>query len=433
MKKTTIYIVISSFIVGLLWTTSTLQATNFEGQEETYITLCKSSSLSPNDQETCKEFNSYLKNKNKDLNTEIVNKKNNISDAQTNITTIENELSSIKNSILNKESEIAYLETSITHLENSISTKEEQIRDRMYSMQSYMNTNFYVDFIFTASNFTDMLSRMDSLNELTSHDKDLIASLLEDKKSLVTQQDTMSMAKSNLESQLTNQESLQNQYLALYQEQNAALVAHEKSLLENSDASETIDDNLAALAAASKESEVFGVVEATPPANPTPPPSNENNNNNNTNTGGNNNENSGSTPPPEETPPPTHTGNYEIGLRIANAALSKQGSPYGWGAAGPNAFDCSGLVHWSHKQVGVNFTRTTAAKLAGMGKAVAYKDLQAGDIVTFKTDPSRVSHVGIYIGNGKMVHAPTFNVPVQVVDLSSRYWQNCYYNARRLY
>ncbi|MFV0393031.1 MAG: NlpC/P60 family protein [Coprobacillaceae bacterium] len=128
------------------------------------------------------------------------------------------------------------------------------------------------------------------------------------------------------------------------------------------------------------------------------------------------------------------SGDSELGNAIANSAMSKKGSPYVWGANGPNSFDCSGLVWWACKENGINFTRTTAEGLSTMGQEVSINDLQAGDIITFRTIPSYVSHVGIYIGNGKMVHAPTFDVPVSVdTVIGNRYWEGILVNCRRLY
>ena len=91
-------------------------------------------------------------------------------------------------------------------------------------------------------------------------------------------------------------------------------------------------------------------------------------------------------------------------MKIANYALSKQGSRYYWGAQGPTYFDCSGLVYWAHNQAGVKIGRTTAAGYAGSGKSVSYSNLQIGDVITFNYGRG-VAHIGIYIGSGRMVHA----------------------------
>lgn len=425
MKKLTITVLSSSLLTGLLISANPSYATDFVGREDTYIELCKSANLSANDQDTCRDFNAYLKTKNEELGNQIANTKTNVADSKANLDEITQELKNIKEEISSKESEITYLQTSITNLENSIEEKELEIKDRMYAIQSHMNSNFFIEFIFSASSFTDMMSRFDSVNEITSHDRDLIISLFVDKEDLETQQATMATAKANLESTHQNQAALQNQYLALYQEQNSELLAQERESLENTNTSDEIDDNLAALAAATRESEVQGVTQATPPANPAPPTTpNDNTNTEAPNTGG------GSTQP---RPPTGGSGNFQLGVQIANHALSKQGSPYVWGAAGPNAFDCSGLVHWAHQQAGVNFGRVNSVTLAGMGTPVAFNQLQAGDVLTFRTNGHSVSHVGIYIGNGQMVHASVPGTPVNVVSIHTAYWQSVYHNARRLY
>jgi len=97
-----------------------------------------------------------------------------------------------------------------------------------------------------------------------------------------------------------------------------------------------------------------------------------------------------------------------------NKALSKLGAPYVWGATGPNAFDCSGLVSWSYKQIGVSLPRSSAAQ-SRVGTPVAKSDLRPGDLVFFYNP---VSHVAIYIGNGKVVHASTSGQPVKISELS---------------
>jgi cell wall-associated NlpC family hydrolase len=94
-------------------------------------------------------------------------------------------------------------------------------------------------------------------------------------------------------------------------------------------------------------------------------------------------------------------------------ALSKVGSPYRWGAAGPNAFDCSGLVTWAFKGSGVSLPRTSRA-MSRVGTPVAKGDLRPGDLVFFYRP---VSHVGIYIGNGKIVHASSRKNPVKISDI----------------
>jgi peptidoglycan DL-endopeptidase CwlO len=96
-------------------------------------------------------------------------------------------------------------------------------------------------------------------------------------------------------------------------------------------------------------------------------------------------------------------------ITAVNAALSKQGDPYVWGATGPNSFDCSGLTQWAYKQAGVSLPRSTYSQET-VGTSVSQDDLQPGDLVFFYGG----GHVGIYIGSGQIVHAPTEGENVKV-------------------
>ncbi|MFE7898917.1 NlpC/P60 family protein [Streptomyces sp. NPDC057424] len=94
-------------------------------------------------------------------------------------------------------------------------------------------------------------------------------------------------------------------------------------------------------------------------------------------------------------------------------AYQKLGSPYVWGATGPNAFDCSGLVQAAYRAAGVSLPRTTYSQIAA-GRRVSRSELAPGDLVFFYTG---ISHVGIYVGNGRMIHAPNPSAPVRVAPL----------------
>ncbi|MCW4355391.1 NlpC/P60 family protein [Hoyosella sp. YIM 151337] len=104
-----------------------------------------------------------------------------------------------------------------------------------------------------------------------------------------------------------------------------------------------------------------------------------------------------------------------VGVEIARAALSRLGAPYVWGATGPDQFDCSGLVMWAHNQAGRPIPRTSQMQANG-GMPVSPSDIQPGDVVIYYRD---ATHVGLYIGNGQIVHASTFGVPVKVDAVNS--------------
>lgn len=84
------------------------------------------------------------------------------------------------------------------------------------------------------------------------------------------------------------------------------------------------------------------------------------------------------------------------------AARSAVGRPYVWGSTGPSGFDCSGLMVWSYRQAGVSLPRTSQAQRHA-GRQVPLSEARPGDLVTYRSD---ASHVGMYVGNGQVVHAP---------------------------
>ncbi|HSQ33314.1 MAG TPA: C40 family peptidase, partial [Peptostreptococcaceae bacterium] len=117
---------------------------------------------------------------------------------------------------------------------------------------------------------------------------------------------------------------------------------------------------------------------------------------------------------------------------IINAAYSKMGSPYVWGAEGPNSFDCSGFTsHAFRSGAGISLPRTSAAQ-AGVGTSVSRSELKAGDLVFFDSDrDGDISHVGIYVGGGSFIHASS-SKGVTVSSLNSSFYSSVYKGAKRV-
>jgi cell wall-associated NlpC family hydrolase len=120
------------------------------------------------------------------------------------------------------------------------------------------------------------------------------------------------------------------------------------------------------------------------------------------------------------------------GAAIARAAQALIGSPYRYGGAGPDAFDCSGLVSYVHRQLGYATPRTAAQQYA-QAAPVPRADLQPGDLVFFRLNGGAVSHVGVYMGNDRFVHAPQSGDRVREADLDEEFFRDRYAGAGRLY
>ena len=120
------------------------------------------------------------------------------------------------------------------------------------------------------------------------------------------------------------------------------------------------------------------------------------------------------------------------GSKILAESQKYLGVPYVSGGASPSGFDCSGFVYYVLKQLGYSPYRTPDSQYK-MGTYVEKADLKAGDIVFFSgTGASGLSHVGIYAGGGQFIHAPNSRSTVSYSDLTSGYWANHYYGARRM-
>lgn len=120
-----------------------------------------------------------------------------------------------------------------------------------------------------------------------------------------------------------------------------------------------------------------------------------------------------------------------LGDRAADLARKQLGKQYQWGAAGPDKFDCSGLVMYVYNELGVPLPRVSRQQ-ASAGYHVDRKDLVPGDLVFFKLNGSRIDHVGIYVGGSRFVHAPRRYMPVRTDSLNDAYWRRRYRGARRV-
>ena len=117
-----------------------------------------------------------------------------------------------------------------------------------------------------------------------------------------------------------------------------------------------------------------------------------------------------------------------VGERAAKIALTAVGVPYSWGGASlGSGFDCSGLVLWAYGRLGVELPHSSYS-LFDIGRPVALNEMKPGDMVFF----SGLGHMGLYIGRGRMVHAPQSGRLVEVVPLSGSYYGDRLVGARRV-
>jgi len=119
---------------------------------------------------------------------------------------------------------------------------------------------------------------------------------------------------------------------------------------------------------------------------------------------------------------------------VIEAARNMLGVPYRYGGSSPShGFDCSGLVQYAHNQAGIEVPRTTGEQYRA-ALPLTRQALRPGDLVFFRTHKYRyVSHVGIYLGKGKFIHAPSSGKQVSIASLKDDYWRKRYTSGGRMF
>ena len=118
---------------------------------------------------------------------------------------------------------------------------------------------------------------------------------------------------------------------------------------------------------------------------------------------------------------------------LAMQAIGMIGIRYTFGGRNPDTgFDCSGLVRYVFDRVTGRSLPHNSFEMARMGTSVSQDELQPGDLVFFNTRGQRFSHVGIYVGEGRFIHAPSRGGRVHIVNMGDRYWVSRFNGARRL-
>ncbi len=127
-----------------------------------------------------------------------------------------------------------------------------------------------------------------------------------------------------------------------------------------------------------------------------------------------------------------NTSSRIVSSSVVQAAYRNLGARYVWGASRPGAFDCSGFTMYVMRQFGVSLPHSSSAQFR-MGRSVSRGNLQAGDLVFFSSGTRGVvGHVGVYIGNGRMIHASTPSTGVIVSSINESYFVARYLGARRV-
>ena len=248
-----------------------------------------------------------------------------------------------------------------------------------------------------ASSLGDLIERLDSADRIAEEDARIAAEVTRYRTEVQSRQQALVKAESDQEKVVAERAS-----------QRASI---QSQLAERQALYSSIKDQITQLEAAERERQARLAAQAKAAAKnhqpaPEPAPSSGS-------SGGS------STPSAPAPPPSSHSS-------VVSIALQYLGVPYVWGGASPSGFDCSGLTMYAYAKVGV-YLPHNAAMQYGMGTPVSRSQLAPGDLVFF----NGLSHVGMYIGGGRFVHAPHTGDVVKISSLSEYWYSATYVGARR--
>ena len=351
--------------------------------------------------------------------TEAINEK--VASQTEKLNLLAQQLDVTNSELQNLSAQIAIYTNSIAEMENELNNDQQKeqallvkFRVRVRAMEESGSIS-YLSILFGAHNFADLISRIDSIQEIMEYDNSLIDQVREAKAKVQS-------AKTETEAAMAEQQKV----FAAYQEKQADLVSQQKaaqtileSLKSNSadyqkqlasvkTLQSSIGGRISDMQAELAEQERIKAEQAAADQIDSQPSSPSNS------------DWTGST---------VQSGN---GADIVQYAENFLGVPYVYGGTSPDGFDCSGLVYYCYRHFGYSVNRT-AAGLAYSGIAVSKSELRPGDVLLFTSrDGSYVGHAALYIGGGQFIQAPHPGDVVKISSLSEDYYTSHYWGARRI-
>ena len=314
-----------------------------------------------------------------------------VAKAQAELERIQQESSAIDQEIIEAHERVAQGETKLTNLKADVARQEQQVSDLAAQMGEQaavaleVNSFSLTAQLLTSSDSDSFLRGLGAMQVETDRSNAAVQQLQLDQAKLTTLREDATATQAQLEKDAAAKEAeAQRVYDRLSEEERQRLAAIEAERIRRAEEQQRQAEARAAAGASREEGR--GTTQAP------------------------------SATAPSEEPPAASGGGSDRAQAAVSAALSKVGSRYVWGTSGPNTFDCSGLTSWAYRQVGISLSRSSRAQWSSAGRKISKSELQPGDLVFYY---SPVSHVGLYIGNGKIVDAANPRSGVRVTSLNS--------------
>jgi peptidoglycan DL-endopeptidase CwlO len=333
------------------------------------------------------------KNQYKSVQNKIANLEAKIEEFDGRIESLMSEIEENRNKIKSIESDIDLAQSEIEKAQKDIEEEQELFNERIKAM--YMNgIGGYLEVFLGAEDLSDFIERIEAVKQITELDKKIVNDLKRKQEDLQAKQEKLQKEKSNLKKlniaqqekvkKLEEDKKKQDKLIAEAKAQSAlysdALKADEEQIAQTKKLIEQAKQRYQSSASSSR---------------------------------------TGSKSSSSSSRPSRGSGASYSSDALISYAAQFQGTPYVWGATGPDSFDCSGFTKYVYAHFGINLPRVSCDQ-AEVGTYVSKDDLQPGDLVFFKSGSNPVHHVGIYVGNGSYIHAPRTGDVVKISSLSSR-------------
>ncbi|MFJ9464002.1 C40 family peptidase [Viridibacillus arvi] len=327
---------------------------------------------------------------------------------------LDNEIKDLKKKLQKKmedykvtQKDLKKVNASIVETEKRIENRSEIIDDRLKAYQKNDSTvSPYIEAVLGSDSITDLVSRAMSVKTIIDADQNLLEEQEDDKQKLADQKDDLEKTKAKLQKQFQHMQEEENSLETKKAENKVKSLELKKQI-----ASKKEEERIAKeLKEKEKEAQKLKDLQNTQFV------SDDSNVDNDNNAGNGNN---GGSPDDGNQSAPDVSGSQAATAAIAEAS-KYLGTSYVWGGSNPaSGFDCSGLTQWSFKQAGYSLPRTAAQQYLAT-KKIDRSNAKAGDLVFFSYG-SGVAHVGIYLGNNRMLDAQNNGVVVESLDWWNQY------------
>ena len=378
-----------------------------------------------------------------DLKKEKAAKQNEVSSLQSQLTTLMGKVNTLESELIQTGEDITKAQSDLVVAQKKEKEQYAAMKKRIKYMYEAGNDSAFETLV-TSDDFTDLLSKAEYVQNVHSYDRKQLQEYVETKQQISDLKDSLEKDQKELESKQVEYEKQGDNLNNLITSKSSEVANLDSEIQAAAEAAAREAAERAAREAAAKEAERQQAAASNHNAASTSNRNNTTSNRNNTTssstaTSNRNNTTSSSssasvaTKPSNSSSSTTTSGTNANGGSIVSRAYSQLGKPYEWGAYGPNSFDCSGFVSWVLNHCGNSWDvgRMTANGLMGCCDIIPASEAKPGDLIFFKGtyDTAGASHVGIYVGNGMMIHCGN---PISYASVETSYWRSHFYCYGRI-